>query len=316
VVSSGYNNTGPGDGKAHLYVLDAFTGAKLAEYSTNTSTDPNADGIGRIANWVDDTLLDNTTQYVYAGDLSGNLWRFDISAASLTSAQLLGHTSATAGNQPITMRPELGKVKDTAGVPYRVIFFGTGRYLGFTDLTPSSPSQSVVQTIYAVKDTGGDLGLLSSAGAGLVAQTLNSSTSPRTIASPATVNWAANNGWYMNLPAGERMTIDPNLQLGTLVMASNVPDDNYCSIGGTSWLYSLNYATGGPVSTAASNNGQQIVATFTGNALTVGVSMIQLPGGKIIALVSTSDTGVLAASVPISPSASVSIRRLGWREIN
>ena len=43
-------------------------------------------------------------------------------------------------------------------MPYRAVFFGTGRYLGFSDLMPGAPSQSVAQAIYAVKDTGGDLG--------------------------------------------------------------------------------------------------------------------------------------------------------------
>ena len=184
----------------------------------------------------DDTLIDNTTQYVYAGDLSGNLWRFDLSG---TSVQRLGFTTAIAGDQPITMKPELGLVKDSAGVAYKAVFFGTGRYLGFTDLTPTSPSQAVAQTIYAVKDTGADLGLLPAAGAKLVAQTLNSASTPRTIASAAAVNWASGNGWYMSLPVGERMTIDPSLQLGTFVIASNVPDTNYCTVGGTSWLYAL-----------------------------------------------------------------------------
>jgi type IV pilus assembly protein PilY1 len=326
LVSSGYNNTTPGDGKARLYVLDAFTGAKLAELAANvSSSDPNANGIGKMAAWVDDALINNSTQYVYAGDLSGNLWRFDISSTS--AAQRLGYTSATAGNQPITMRPQLGQVKDSAGVTYKAVFFGTGRYLGFSDLQPTSPSQAVAQAIYAVKDTGADVGLLSSAGAKLVAQTLNTGSTPRTVATPAAVNWSTGNGWYMNLPVGERMTIDPALQLGTFVIPSNIPDSTYCAVGGTSWLYQFNYLTGGPVSTATkAANGQQTVGSFTGNALIVGLSLIQLPaggsgstdggGGKTVGLVSTSDTKVLTPSVFISPTATASPRRLGWRELN
>ena len=314
IFASGYNNTSPGDGGAHLFVLNAFTGAKLAELNAGTSSDPNANGIAKIANWVDDTLIDNSTQYVYAGDLSGNLWKFDISTGN--AAQRLGYTSATPGDQPITVRPELGIVKGATGTEYKAIFFGTGRYLGFSDLQ-GSPSQTVEQAIYSVKDTGTDLGLLSSGGAKLVSQTLNSGSSPRTMASAASVDWSTKNGWYMNLPKGERMTIDPSLQLGTLVVASNIPDTSYCTVGGTSWLYALNWSTGGPVSTATkAANGQQIVATYTGAALTVGLGLIQLPGGKVVALVPMSDTKVVTASVPISPSAAVSVRRLGWREMN
>ena len=68
LVTSGYNNVLPGDGMPRLYVLDAFTGAKLSEIDiTSASTDPNVNGIAKMANWVDNTLIDNTTQYVYAG---------------------------------------------------------------------------------------------------------------------------------------------------------------------------------------------------------------------------------------------------------
>lgn len=317
LVSSGYNNVSPGDGKARLYVLDAFTGTELQAIAANASvSDPNADGIGKIANWTDNSLVDNTTQYVYAGDLSGNLWRFDLTAGT---SQRLGETSATPGNGPITVRPELGLVKDSSGNSYKAIFFGTGRYFGTSDVASTAPSSSIAQAVYAVKDTGTDLGVLQSAGANLVAQTLDTSTSPRAIASPATVNWASQNGWYLNLPVGERIDTDPALQLGTLVVASNIPDDTYCAVGGESWLYALNYQTGGPVSSAAlggATGTEGIVGTFLGNALTVGLNLIKLPGGKVVALVSKSDATVQSEDVPISPSAGALPHRVGWRELN
>ena len=318
IVPSGYNNNegGVGDGEARLYVLDAFTGVKLQEIIANGSvTDPNANGIGKIANWVDATLINNQTQYVYGGDLSGNLWRFDLTA---NSVQRLGYTPTAGAGQPITMTPQLGTVKDGAGIPHKAIYFGTGRYLGFSDLNTVTPSESTTpQTIYAVKDSGTDLGNLQSSGAKLVAQTLNAGSTPRTIASPASVDWATQNGWYMTLPVGERMTVDPQLQLGTFVIASNVPDTNYCTVGGTSWLYALDYKTGGPVSSAQNaTNGELIVGTFSGNALTVGASLIQLPSGEVVALVSMSDTKVSTTPVPIAPAAGTTPHRLGWRELN
>ena len=104
LVTSGYNNGG--DSKGRLYVLDAFTGAKLSEIITdNAVTDPNVSGIGKVNNFVINTLVDNSTQYVYGGDLGGALWRFDIDNET---SQRLGKTSATTGNQPITVRPGAG----------------------------------------------------------------------------------------------------------------------------------------------------------------------------------------------------------------
>ena len=160
LVTSGYNNstTSPADGRARLYVLDAFTGAKLAEYYTNTSTDSNTNGLGKIANWVDETLLDNTTQYVYGGDLGGNLWRFDldrrIGDERRASGIHVGDARRPADHDAAGAGP--GQKRRRRAV--RAVFFGTGRYLGFSDLTPGAPSQSIAQAIYAVKDTGADLG--------------------------------------------------------------------------------------------------------------------------------------------------------------
>jgi type IV pilus assembly protein PilY1 len=157
-----------------------------------------------------------------------------------------------------------------------------------------------------------------------VAQTLNTGGTPRTLASSAAVDWRTGNGWYLNLPVGERMTVDPSLQLGTFVIASNIPESNYCAAGGSSWLYALNYRTGGPVSTATSGlvaaampqAGQQTVGTFIGNALTMDVSLLQLPGGKVIALVSKSDTTVDTKPVDVETGGTLPVRRTGWRELN
>ncbi len=172
IFASGYNNNlSPGDSKGRLYVVDAFTGAMLQEIITDTTvTDPDVSGIAKINNWVDNTLLDNTTQYVYGGDLGGSLWRFDLAGSG--SSQKLGKTSATVGHQPITVRPELGRVRDGNGTYHRVVYFGTGRYLGYGDVSPGSPSLSKAQALYAVKDTGGDLGVLTECAAALVEQTL------------------------------------------------------------------------------------------------------------------------------------------------
>jgi type IV pilus assembly protein PilY1 len=314
VFTSGYNNnTGGGDGKGRLYVLDAFSGAKLSEYITDNSVnDPNLSGIGKINNFVINGLLDNTTQYVYGGDLSGALWRFDLNASSGTYAQRLGRTSATAGNQPITVRPELARIKDGAGNYYRVVYFGTGRYLGLTDLNSTAPSSNVAQALYAVKDTGADVGVLPTGGT-LVSQTLNSSVSPRRIDNPASppVDWANKNGWYVTLPVGERVNVDPRLQLGTLVAISNDPNDDYCTIGGVSWLYAFDYASGAPVATA--NN--KAVGFSIGNSLSTGLTLIRTTTHKLVAIVTEADTTVQSMSVPVAAGTTGAVRRLGYREI-
>ena len=169
------------------------------------------------------------------------------------------------------------------------MYFGTGRYLGFSDVSSSAPSQAIAQGIYAVKDTGGDLGVLTLSrrqpgrpDAQLVGVT------PRTIPSPLPVDWQSKNGWYVTLPVGERVNVDLRLQLGTLVALSNEPNDNYCSVGGRSWLYAFDYLSGTSVSVGT----DAVVGQLVGNSIATGVTMIRLPNKKLVALVTLADTTV------------------------
>ena len=113
LVTSGYNNVSPGDGKGHLYVLDALTGKIDTTLHTGVGTTTKPSGLGRISAWTDNYYVDNSGKWVYGGDQEGNLWRFtltdDDSSDPVHSVLLLGQ--AIDGNskpQPITTRPELG----------------------------------------------------------------------------------------------------------------------------------------------------------------------------------------------------------------
>jgi type IV pilus assembly protein PilY1 len=305
--ASGYNNTA-GDSKGRLYVVDALAGTKLSEIITDNSvTNPDVSGIARINNFVSNTMTDNTTQYVYGGDLGGALWRFDLSAAS---SQKLGKTSATTGNQPITVRPEIGYVRDNAGTYHRVIYFATGRYLGFNDLSSSVPSATVAQAVYAVADTGTDLGVLTGASANLVAQTMTVAT--RSIDSPLPVDLASNHGWYVNLPVGQRVSVDLKLQVGTLVVVANIPQDDYCVVGGSSVLYEFAYKTGTAISTIPGKT----VGFPIGSSIGTGLTLIKLPNNKVVAIVTQADTSVPVLSLATDAGSGLNLRRVSWRELN
>src|SRR5699024_4771550 len=82
--------------------------------------------------------------YFYAGDLQGNLWKFDLTHASPErwSASKLIATQDDAGKpQPITTRPIVG------GHPYGrnygvMVYFGTGKLLEPQDTGPDNPQHS------------------------------------------------------------------------------------------------------------------------------------------------------------------------------
>src|SRR4029077_7576263 len=89
-----------------------------------------------------------TADVVYAGDLLGNLWKFDLSSASPSAWKLAYGGSALCtdpNHQPITSRPE---VTMYPGGGYLVLF-GTGRYIDVTDTTTTN-----VETFYGIRDNG------------------------------------------------------------------------------------------------------------------------------------------------------------------
>ena len=326
LVTSGYNNVSPGDGVGRLYVLNANTGALIRSISTTgvgSTTTPS--GLAHINAWVNSTATDNTSLRAYGGDLLGNLWRFDINnnvgATGYEAERLTTFYSNAAGTttQPITTKPELGDVNGNA-----VVFVGTGRFLGTSDLSDTS-----AQSFYAVKDRLGSAALTPfpnprASGSGFVQQTLTVTTCPT--GSPATicttgqtvrtgsknaVDFGTGYGWYIDLPdSGERSNTDPTLALGTLAFTTNVPNVSACTAGGYSYAYFLDYRSGAPVSTSTTN----VVGVKLGNALATRLVFVRLPNNTVVALIRMSDGTTLTTNVPIGGGGGVT-RRVSWREL-
>jgi type IV pilus assembly protein PilY1 len=317
VVTSGYNNVSPGDGKGYVYVLNPITGVirkkiqamnlfQTLNPGNNNVPTPTPAGLARINNWVDDTDVNNTTLRVYGGDLLGNMWRFDLDAGTAYSIGRLTDPSGVA--QPITVKPELGEVNGVA-----MVYVGTGRLLGVSDAATVQ-----VQTIWGIKDTTG--GIAPAGGASLnvrtgsVAQTLTLSAdgNSRTGSSnPVNLTLAGVKGWRVDLPQSkERVNIDLKLQLGTLIVGSNIPESSACTAGGTGWINYFDYKTGGYIQTA--NN--TVVSMKVGNAMIVGIAVVRLPGDKVVAIITTSDNKYPSVAPPFSVPG-LTGKRSTWREL-
>jgi len=324
IVTSGLNNTGvepsttlrQGDGMGYLYILDAVTGRILHKVPTNVGdpgtaassyTDADPSGLARINNWVNSANTNNTTLAVYGGDMKGNLWRFDLDDASSTYLQAVKVAAlkdAFGTAQPVTTKPELGLISNR-----RVIFLGTGRFLGVTDKANTSK-----QSVYAIADDlSGNTAVTDRAP--LVGQTIVAvDSTTRTVDPVQAVDWTdpSVRGWFADLPdKGERVSVDPQLQLGTLVLASNVPSNDTCVAGGTAWINTFDFKTGGYIAGSTANAVSQKV---TGSVV-VGINVIQLPGGKVVTVVTTADNQQRAVETPIAPT-NFQGRRVGWRELN
>lgn len=94
---------------------------------------------------------DFITDYVYAGDLQGNLWRFDLTStdpSNWTATKIFTAKDSSGNVQPITTQPQVGS--HPYGLDYGVmVYFGTGKYLekGDRNSTPEN-------TFYGIWDPG------------------------------------------------------------------------------------------------------------------------------------------------------------------
>src|ERR1700722_411378 len=126
-----------------------WTGA-LTGTPTTAATVHGVDGIAYVTSA--DLDGDHITNYVYAGDLLGNVWRFDLTSAvegnwAAASTPLF----TTSAGQPISTKLQVLSVPQGSGPPRIMIDFGTGQQFPQTNLTPTS-YQGGVQSLYGVWD--------------------------------------------------------------------------------------------------------------------------------------------------------------------
>ncbi len=242
VFGNGYNSTSD---RAYLYVVRLSDGALITKIAAGSST---ANGLSTPV--LHDANNDKIIDAVYAGDLQGNLWKFDLSAASSAAWGLANggsplFTARNAGGQvqPIAAQPKVGG-HPSGGV---LVYFGTGRYL-----TGGDPFNTEVQSFYAIWDNGtaGTLLRGNLQAQGITAETSEHGHSLRET-SNNTVDWAGGRrGWYLDLlppagAAGERVVSAPLLKHDRVIFVTLIPSTNQCVPGGESWVMELDMVTGG-----------------------------------------------------------------------
>jgi len=213
--------------------------------------------------------------------------------------------------QPITTRAAITHIGTN-----RVLYIGTGRYLGSNDLSDThlTTGSAYQQTLYGIKDKNVDYGTNVRTGAQLVTQTLTLiSSTDRGITNNA-VDWNAKDGWMVDFnpvadpTPGERVNIDPRLVLGTLRVITNIPaGGGACAVGGTSKIYDFDFRTGSTVAGTGS-----VVGTSS-DTLIVGQAIVQTQTGDIYGLNKREDTGDDTSKVKQKPGGS-GMQRFSYRE--
>jgi type IV pilus assembly protein PilY1 len=252
VFGNGYNSATTNE-KAWLFVVDLSNGTLLRKIQAGGPAAVNGLSTPALIDTNGDRILD----YAYAGDLQGNLWKFDLtgdapSAWGLANGglKLIQAVNAAGGGQPITVKPSLAIATKLAagGV---MVYFGSGQYLNSTDI-----DNTAVQTFYAVWDNGAPGTVTRSQ---LRSQTIDAETRQFGYdlrqTSNNTVDYATQRGWFVDLQLagsganGERVIAPALLRYDRVIFMTTIPSRDVCVAGGSSWLMELdayNGARGAP----------------------------------------------------------------------
>ncbi|MDW8322678.1 MAG: PilC/PilY family type IV pilus protein, partial [Burkholderiales bacterium] len=318
VFGNGYNSA---QRKAVLFIVDLENGSLIKKFVL-----PNPSGVtdnGLAGASLYDANNDGVTDYVYAGDMAGRLWKFDVSANSAATwtvaygtsddpVPLFSATSASGTRQPITSAPELGR--PPSGVNGVMVYFGTGRFFASGDEADRN-----VQSVYGLLDnhlsaiTGRDQ---------LVAQTITeeSAVHGTTVrrSSRNLVDYAHKRGWYLDLNyggnRGERVLSTPRRIFKRVLFTSIVPEQDPCNFGGRSWLLEFDPHEGSMPEQGLFIVGDQAVSAIQTNVGLIDTFEFLWQGDKAIAVGygSKAQTATIHMSVPPQ---GMRTGRVSWREI-
>lgn len=228
------------DAPSNVKFFDTGVGACTTSATQNGMSTPS------LVDYDGDRIIDA----IYAGDLQGKLWKWDVTSAtnSVWDFAVGGKPMfTTASGQPITAPVEVGKVpSDLSGKA--MVYFGTGRYLLSGD-----EASKTKQAFYGLLDDGT---AIPTTGNPLVEQTIVYESASARVVSSNTVS-SPKRGWYLDLvpPSGtlqgERVLSVPLLRFGRVIFNTSIPSADPCVLGGTGWLMELDVATGGNLTYSA-----------------------------------------------------------------
>ena len=241
VFGNGYNSD---NHEARLIIMPLDGGDIISVPTNNDGSATNPNGLGGIS--TVSLSQDGYIDTVYAGDLHGNLWKFDLAGNNRSATRLFRTDDGSGNAQPITAAPRVVGHSD-AGVVANVLV-GTGQF--FAEGDEIVGNNEVTQTFYGIQDDG--TGTTRYRG-DLEPQSFDVVTDSTRQVADGDAPDDGQHGWYIDLPdAGERVVDraevvqeDATDILGDRVFfLSIVPEGQVCALGGRSWLTELNAETG------------------------------------------------------------------------
>lgn len=332
------NGVGSASNCSALFIYDLENGNLLRKFNTGACAPSGGtllNGMSSPRGWDSDG--DGTVDEIYAGDLYGNLWKFDVSSSNPSS------WSIAFNGQPLFRAVDKsGKRQAISGglsLGYeqyggrRWVIFGTGRYLTTGDVLDDS-----VQTVYGIID-----GTSTVSRNNLVERDIAVVSSGQTKAR-AFETWqplpAGKRGWALDLGdpyEGERVIERGYLAGRIFTFPSVIPTStNACEASGRGFINAIDAFTGTSTSSEGNNHayfdvgndgnpdndwiGEDGGPTTEGgnNALPIGsvetdIGMVTKPvlvGDQLVYGGSSGGRESRRVNIPPTPA-----KRLSWREV-
>jgi type IV pilus assembly protein PilY1 len=347
LMPNGINST---TGKSVLYILFAngptsgtwTPGTNYVKLVADTGT---GNGLSQ-ATWVD-TNNDGVADYIYAGDIKGNVWKFDVSNVNPAlwnvayGGRPLFIAKSTDGTTrlPITTAPEY-RFHPLGGM---VINVATGKSVTNADFPDTSGKVNGIFGIW-------DKPIYSSAAYIATPTLLDDATNglPRTRAqlaqrtmvrvtlddndptngvvgngyvTGANIDWTNNKGWYLNFPSTGEMTVsNPVITQGLLATVSIAPADtsaDVCFKGPVAYVTFLN-----PISGMLDNS---VFGTITIGGVKYTLASVKITDQRVTfardatkascASGQANCTRIIGETTDITAESSNTSARIYWREI-
>jgi type IV pilus assembly protein PilY1 len=291
IFGNGFGSSS-GDAGIFIMVLDSTTGGTTSANTYYLST--GVSGSNGIANVTPADLDgDHITDYVYAGDLLGNVWRFDLTSATESSWSVTKNSSGTptplfsaAAGQPITTKLLVTVTPKSAGAQRVMVDFGTGQKSPPSVTVPETFA-SGAQSLYGIWDWNmanwnslSSLQLASLAApqtvtaSTLQAQTLTAAANYTLDVTSNPVCWAGSTtcssgntqfGWKVTLPgAGEQVIYSPLIYGNTFYVNTTIPAAN------SPTTCVVLHDTGNTIALSASTGGATGIFKNTTDTMTAG----------------------------------------------
>ena len=335
-VDAANGNCTASTGPAGIYVMsiDRNTGSPSFRFISTGESGIDANNPNGIAHVTPiDIDGDRIYDYAYAGDIKGNVWRFDLSSNNTstwatTQPQKIFTTQA---NQPISTKIAVSQVNREGDV---ILNFGTGirkeGYLG-SATTYATGTQSLYglrdKTVIRFPNTGTKTAQITLSQ--LQAQNVNPTTNELTTTA---IDWNSKSGWYLNLTTVnnadgtkeyEQVIYNPSLQRDKFIFAntfinSSSPVLSCTTSKSSGYTYPMEALTGKGLKDIYVLKPEELAKYPTNNAYryqheAIGTSLflIDAESNKTIEVYKKSDGTFGTANLKFDRK----IKRISWREI-